>query len=280
MNISVIIPSYNQGKFIETAIKSILGQKYDQTEIIVVDNESTDETRELLKKYSSKIKAIIEKDKGQTNAINKGFKLAKGDILAYLNADDVYEPIAFRYVVNFFKKNPQAKIVYGKGKFIDEKGKFLGYYKTNTPSLENLFKECVISQPTVFMRREVYDNVGLFDEGLNYTMDYDYWIRVAKKYEFYFIDEVLASTRLHNNTKTATAQEKIFFEILTVLKKNYGKVSDEAVFNYAYVKGKNNFEKIKEALKIYFKYRQFPTKTGLKHFGILLKKLILFQKSG
>lgn len=276
MLLSIIIPSFNQAQFIEETLKSVLNQNYKNKEIIVVDNLSTDDTPKILKKYQEKIKVIREEDNGQSEAINKGFRMSRGDILAYLNSDDLYEKETLRIVADFFKENKKAKIVYGVGKFIDEKGKFLGYYNTREPTLENLFKECVVSQPTVFMRKEVYQDIGPFDENLHFAMDYDYWIRVAKKYQFYFINKPLASTRLHQKSKTAQS-ENVFEEILKVIKKNYGRLSDEAIFNYAYVKEKDYLRRILQAIKLYFKYNQLPTLKGLKYFGILFKSF-LFKK--
>jgi len=275
---SIITPSLNQSQFLKQTIKSIQNQTYKNFEHIVVDGGSTDGTVEILKKYRGKIKWISEKDKGQTDAINKGLRMAKGDILAYLNSDDLYEKDTLETVANFFFNNKKAMIVYSKAKFIDEKGKFLGYYPTREPTLKNLFKECVISQPTVFFRRKLLSEIGYFDESLNYTMDYDYWIRVAKKYRFYFIDKVLASTRLHKETKTSKDKIKVFEEILKVLKKNYGKVSDEAVFNYAYLLAKNPKEVMKEAIKVYKKYNQLPGLTGIKYFLIFSKQVFLKTK--
>lgn len=272
MNITIIIPSYNQGQFIEETIKSVINQSYKNFELIVIDNQSTDQTKEILRKYSSQIKVVCDKDTGQTNAINKGFKMAAGDILAYLNSDDLYEKNTLKIVADYFKKNPKIKIVYGKGKFINEKGKFLGFYKTKPPTLKNLFKECVISQPTVFMRREVYEQIGPFDESLNFAMDYDYWIKVAKKYKFYFINKTIASTRLHKQSKTSQSK-KVFEEVLIVLKKNYGKVSDEAIFNYAYAVTKKSLTRIILAFKIYWQLKQIPSKQGIKFFVILFKKI-------
>lgn len=277
LTISIVIPSYNQGQYIEAAIKSVINQPYQNVELIVVDNLSTDNTLKILNKYKNKITFIREKDFGQTNAINKGYKAATGKIISYLNSDDLLEPKALGHVADYFVHNPKTKIIYGKGKFIDIKGKFLGYYKTQLPTLKSLFKECVISQPTVFMRKELYDEVGTFDESLNYAMDYDYWIRVAKKYRFMFIDETLAVTRLHPKTKTAQ-KEKVFLEILSVLKKNYGKVSDEAIFNYVYVTNKNAKSRFMSAINKFIAYQQLPSLVGLKHFGILVKQ-ILFKKT-
>jgi len=275
---SIITPSLNQSQYLEKTIKSIQRQTYKNFEHIVVDGGSTDGTIEILKKYSNKIKWISEKDKGQTNAINKGLKMAKGEIVAYLNSDDLYEKDTLETVVNFFSKNSKAMIVYGKAKFIDEKGRFLGYYETQEPTLKNLFKECVISQPTVFFRKKLLEEIGYFDESLNYVMDYDYWIRVAKKYRFYFIDKVLAATRLHKDTKTSKDKIKVFEEILKVLKKNYGKVSDEAVFNYVYLLDDNPKGIIKEAIKIYKKYHQMPGLVGIRYFFIFLKQAFLKKK--
>jgi len=274
MQISIVIPSFNQGVYIGETIKSILDQKEKDVEIIIVDNKSTDKTKEILEKYKNQIKIISEKDRGQTDAINKGMEMAKGDILAYLNSDDYYEPGSLKTVREFFRDNTEAKIIYGQGKLVDEKGRMIRMYKTEHPTLDSLFRECVISQPTVFMRREVFEKIGEFDTNLNYAMDYDYWIRVGKKYRFHYIDRILASTRIHPKSKTAQS-EKVFEGILKVLKKNYGKVSDEAVFNYAFVKERSSVRRIKAAFETYRHYKQLPRKKGFIFFGRLMKSLLL-----
>ncbi len=282
MKISIVVPSYNQGQFIEETLKSIFNQSYKNYQVIVIDGRSQDKTIKILKryqkKYPEKLTWISEKDKGQTEAINKGLKLAKGEILTYLNSDDLYEKNTLTEAVDFFKKNPQAKIIYGQGKFINEKGRYLGNYKTQHPDFNSLFKECVISQPTVFFTKEVYEKIGEFDENFNYAMDYDYWIRMVKKYQFYYAEKVIAYTRLHKNSKTSQS-EQVFKEILKVLKKNYGKVSDQAIFNYVYVKEKNSLKRILLALKLYFQYKQMPRFFGFKIFLILLKELFFKKRS-
>lgn len=274
MQISIVIPSFNQGVYIGETIKSILDQKEKDVEIIVVDNKSTDKTKEILEEFKNQIKIISERDRGQTDAINKGMRIAKGDVLAYLNSDDYYETGALKSVKKFFNKDRDAKIIYGQGRLVDEKGRMIRMYKTEHPTLDSLFRECVISQPTVFMRREVFEKIGEVDTNLNYAMDYDYWIRVSKKYRFHYIDQILASTRIHTKSKTAQS-EKVFEEILKVLKKNYGRVSDEAVFNYAFVKERSSVRRIKAAFETYRHYKQLPRKKGFIFFGRLIKSLLL-----
>jgi len=285
---SVVIPSYNQGNFIGSAINSFFIQKYDQKELIIVDNMSTDNSVSILKKNIKKARIVREKDKGQTNAINKGLNLSKGDILAYLNSDDVYDNDTFKAVYDYFVNNPNTKIVYGIGNFINEHGGLIGYYKSKSPTLNNLFSECVISQPTVFMKREVYEKIGEFDESLNYAMDYDYWIRVAKIYKFGFINKLLASTRIHSQTKTFKEQKNVFNEVLISQKKNYGTVSDVGIFNYAYAVAasqtkRNNFIQILifiviatwNATERYLKYGKIPGIEGLKHYIYLFRSVFV-----
>ncbi|MFZ6034774.1 MAG: glycosyltransferase family 2 protein [Patescibacteria group bacterium] len=276
---SIIIPSYQQGNYIEQTLKSVLNQDYPNKEVIVVDNLSTDGTLEVLKKYKNRINVIREKDGGQTSAINKGIKISKGDILAYLASDDVYEKNTLNMVVDYFTTHPEAEIVYGKGRFIDEKGKDLGLYDTMSPTTENLYIECVLSQPAVFISRKAFEKIGVFDERLNYAMDYDYWIRAAiSNLKFGFIDKILADTRLHKESKTVSQKRKMFEEILLVLKKNYHRVSDQAIFNYAYVLGNKPLERMAYAFKAYAKYKQIPKLTGLRHLAILVKATL--KKAG
>ncbi len=208
---SIITPSFNQVKFIEKTIKSGIEQGYPNLEYIVMDGGSTDGTAEILKKYGSKVIWRSEKDKGQANAVNKGLKLATGEILAYLNSDDVYEKDAFFKVAEFFDKNPKVKWVYGNCRIIDEEDreirKWITAYKKfflKRHSYSLLLVLDYISQPAVFWRKEITDEFGLFDESQYYELDYEYWLRIGKKYKPGFIDAYLASFRIHTQAKTGS----------------------------------------------------------------------------
>ena len=209
-NISIVTPSFNQAGFIERTIKSVLSQDYPNFEYLVMDGGSTDGTVEILKKYGKKIVWRSEKDEGQGDAINKGLKLAKGEIFAYLNSDDVLAPGALKTAADSFSKNPRTKWVFGKCRIIDEndreirksitayKNFWLERYHYNTLLVLNY-----ISQPAVFWRREAYEKIGEFDPNEYWELDYDYWLRLGKKYPPGFIDKYLANFRVHQKAKTA-----------------------------------------------------------------------------
>jgi len=223
--ISIVTPSFNQADFIEETIKSILTQDYPNFEHIVMDGGSTDGTLRILKKYGKRIFWRSEKDKGQGDAINKGLKMAKGEILAYLNSDDTYEPGALKAVAEFFLKNPQKMWVFGKCRIIDTKGKeirkiitayknfWLRRYNYNTLLVLNY-----ISQPAVFWRREAYKEIGEFNIEEFWELDYDYWLRLGKKYQPGFIDKYLANFRVHKKSKTSIGI-KHFLEEVKVAKR-------------------------------------------------------------
>lgn len=223
--VSVIIPSYNQGNYIERTLLSLLNQnKGDfELEVIVIDGGSTDHTLEILKRYSSKINWVSETDKGQTNAINKGLKMMKGDIWAYLNSDDTYHKNTIKTVVNFFNKNPKCNWIYGKCRIIDEKDntirKFITWYRnlmSKKFSYKKLLIENYIPQPATFFRKEIYVKCGKFDEKLNYNMDYEYWLRIGRKYKPTFINSYLADFRIHSTSKSGSSFEKMYKENLQI----------------------------------------------------------------
>ncbi len=190
--VSIITPSYNQGEFIEETLKSVQAQTYRNFEHIIIDGGSTDNTIKILKKYKAKypgkIKWISEKDKGQSDAINKGMRIAKGEILCYLNSDDVFYPYTLEIVVDFFNKNKNAYWVTGDYQVINEKSlpirSFISFYKklwSIFPYKTTLLFCNFINQPSTFWKREVYKNVGDFNVNYKYNMDFDYWIRTFNK---------------------------------------------------------------------------------------------------
>lgn len=207
--ISIVTPTLNQADFIEQSIKSVLSQNYPNLEYIVIDGGSSDGTHAILKKYNDKLTWISGKDKGQSDAINKGLKLAKGEIVSYLNSDDVLEYGALFKTAEFFTQNPDIFWVTGKCRIIDSKGakqrNFVTGYKNFCLRFLRLRNALLvlnfISQPATFWRREVVDEIGLFDDSYRFSMDYDYWLRIFRKYRLGFMDDYLASFRVHEGSK-------------------------------------------------------------------------------
>ena len=217
--ISVITPSFNQGQFIEATIQSVLSQEYADLEYLVVDGGSTDGTLDILRKYSGKLRWISEPDHGQVEAINKGLRLASGEILTYLNSDDLYLPGALKRVGAFFGEAPQAAWVSGRCITVDadlnETRRLITGYKNfwlRTHSYRALLVLNYISQMATFWRRSVYEALGPLDEKLHYTMDYEYWLRIGKNYRLHTLPQTLAAFRLHANSKSGTTARKQFLE--------------------------------------------------------------------
>lgn len=244
MKISVITPSYNQAQFIERTIESVLNQNYPELEYIIMDGGSTDGTVEILKKYSDRIIWKSEKDNGQSDAINKGLRIATGDIVTYLNSDDTYEPNAFTKVIKFFQKNPDKKWAYGKCKIIDaadqEIRKPITLYKNlllKKYSYTKLLSENFISQPATFWKREIHAKIGFFDENEHFCMDYEFWLRIGKNYPAGVINDYLANFRYHTNSKSGSVNKKQFQDELRIAKEySQGKICAILLHTFNYYK--------------------------------------------
>ncbi|MDJ0889470.1 MAG: glycosyltransferase [Desulfobacterales bacterium] len=221
--VSIVTPSYNQGRFIKKTIESVLSQNYPNIEYVVIDGGSSDQTVDILRSYGDRLEWVSEPDRGQTDAINKGMARVQGEILAYLNSDDVLAPGAIERIVNYFKSNPDCDMVYGNADYIDEDDKVTGKYDTDQYSFDRLLEDCMVCQPAAFWRRRIAEKVGPFDDQLNYAMDYDYWLRMAKAGgKICFLPQKLACSRLYPETKTQSERTKIFKEIFRICKKNAG----------------------------------------------------------
>ena len=220
--VSIATPSYNQAGYIEQTIKSVLSQKGDfELEYIIMDGGSTDRSVAIIKKYAEKhpcaIKWVSEKDKGQADAINKGWKMATGDIVAYLNSDDMYEPGAIQHAVRFLEKKPDVDWVYGQCRIVDEKGKeirrFIKWYRHllgRNYSYDKLLKENFIAQPSVFLRKKVLKDCGYLDPKQHLIMDYEYWLRIGKKHKGAFINAPIAKFRFYRQSKSGSMFVKRF----------------------------------------------------------------------
>ena len=232
--VSIITPSYNQGKFIRETIESVLQQKYENIEYIIIDGGSTDNSLDIIKEYEDRLTYISEKDNGQSDAINKGFRMAHGEIVAWLNSDDVYEPDCIEKAVEEFIKNDKVGLVYGDGYIIDE---FSNKLKIFEYTQEFDFWKLVnfwdyIMQPATFFKRKTLQDVGYLDENLHYCMDWDLWIKLAAVSEVKYIPELLACSREYGETKTSTGGDKRLVEITKLLQKYSGKQVPLGVKSY------------------------------------------------
>jgi glycosyltransferase involved in cell wall biosynthesis len=224
--VSIVTPSYNQGRFIKQTIDSVLNQSYGNIEYLVVDGQSTDETISILKSYGSSLNWISEADKGQTDAINKGLARSTGEIRSYLNSDDVLLPDAVEKIVKHFRHRPDLDLVYGQGMLIDEQGHKIGMYETTDYSFERLVNQCCICQPAAFWRTRIAEKIGPFDDQLDYAMDYDYWLRIDRAGgRIEHLHETLAAWRRYPETKTSSARDRIFAEIFKISYRHSGFVS-------------------------------------------------------
>jgi len=224
MKISIVTPTYNSERYVQQTLDSIHNQSYKNIEHIVVDGLSTDKTLDIVKSYPL-IKWISEKDNGQSDAINKGFGMATGDILAWQNADDIYCENALQIVVDFFIKHPEVDVVYGYYQLIDSESNWIcDVYPIAWSKWLFAHGRFVPLQPTVFWRREVSDKVGVLDEKLHYCMDVDFFAR-AVKHGFCFarIPAMLGAFRVHTESKTQNKsnEKKVNSEFKSVLSMHF-----------------------------------------------------------
>ena len=220
--VSIITPSFNQGQFIEETILSIHEQTYKNIEYFVIDGGSTDQTLEILKKYSEFIAWISEPDNGQTDAINKGIRKSHGEIIAYLNSDDLYLPGSIKMVVDYFTDHSDVDMIYGDIIHIDDHSRFIEQVKTGTISLEQyLTCQVYLPQPAVFFRKTVVEKIGYFDENLHLAMDLDYWIRTFLSVNTAYISQPLAKARFYGETKSSVGYLNNFTEWLYILEKTF-----------------------------------------------------------
>ena len=203
--ISIVTPSYNQGQFLEETIQSVLNQNYPRLEYFVIDGGSTDNSVDIIKKYKDQLTyCVSEPDRGQSDAINKGFRRATGEIVAWLCSDDTYFPGALKSIGSFFYKHPEVDVVYGDAAAIDEKSQIFSATRSLSFSLLGLLSRSgSIPQPASFFRREILDTFGFIDENINFCMDYDFYLRIAVAgLRFQRIPKTLATYRYHSASKT------------------------------------------------------------------------------
>lgn len=230
--VSVVTPSYNMARFLDETIQSVLSQDYPHIEYIVMDGGSTDGTLEILRKYKGWLRYESRADRGQADAINRGFLQSRGSIFAFLCADDTYLPGAVGKAVRHLLANPGYVAIYGEGYLVAEDGRILGRYPTREFDPELLRTECFICQPAAFLRREVFAEAGMMNPDLQYALDYELWIRIAKRRRMLKVDDYLAASRMHRGTKTLRNRRAVHRDIINVAKAHYGYVPFCHIYGY------------------------------------------------
>lgn len=241
---SVITPSFNQGKYLPACLDSVLKQADADYEHIIIDNCSTDGTPEVLDRYKNKssLKVICEPDHGQSEAVNKGFLAAQGEIICWLNSDDAYPSETFQHLRKVFA-NPNVDVVFGDVRQISYDGRDPERLKATFSHTHDFIRwwasEVRLHQPAIFFRRSVREKIGLLSEDLHYAMDYEYWWRMAAEYHFHYLNEELAIQHRQPDSKTIKAwhhvleeREKIFspyYSLLGVEKKSLEKAKKIAL---------------------------------------------------
>lgn len=216
--VSIIMPSFNQGRFLEASIQSVLAQTYPNIEYILVDGGSKDDSLSIINKYQSHFAwRTSEKDKGHADGLNKGFSHATGEILAWLNSDDLYHPEAVEEAVAFLRQNPQVGMVYGDANLIDDEGHFVGKFASRQTDYRRMLRGSVhIPQATAFFRADLWRQVGPLDLTLFFSFDYDLWVKLAKVSEIRYLPRLWADFRIHNQGKTLVNDDRCYPDMLRV----------------------------------------------------------------
>lgn len=204
--ISIVTPSFNQGKYLEKTILSVLEQGYPNLEYIIIDGGSTDESVDIINKYADRLTYwVSEPDRGQSHAINKGFARATGEIFGWLNSDDWYHPGSLQAVAEAFAANPQAGAVVGAGEMVDEGGVLIPHNEPELISKESLlnWSDAFFCQPSCLFSRKAWDACGPLDENFHYAMDLDFWFKIAADFAFVRIEPLLSVNLVHTDAKTA-----------------------------------------------------------------------------
>ncbi len=207
-SVAIVVPSFQQGRYLPFALEGLTRQTYSPVETSVFDNVSTDASGDVLRLFEGRVSRIVRAaDGGQADALRTGFGDSDGEVLGWLNADDMILPDAIERVTSIFRSRPDVDVVYGECAFLSERGQFLGYFHdVQDFSRRDLLNfSDFIPQPSTFFRRSAYEAAGGIDETLEYTMDWDLWCRMARVgCKFLRVREVLAAARVHPEAKTSS----------------------------------------------------------------------------
>ncbi len=222
--VTIVTPSYNQGQFLEASIRSVLEQSYPNIEYIAVDGGSKDGSVEILNKYQRHFAWwVSEKDRGHADALNKGFSHATGEVLAWLNSDDVYLPGAVAQAVAILQEHPEAGMVYGDADLIDNSDRKIGRFAARQTDYRRMLRGSVhIPQATTFFRAGLWRQVGPLDLSLFFSFDYDLWVKIARASQLLYVPERWAQFRIHDDGKTIVNDDRCYPDMLRVLEREGG----------------------------------------------------------
>jgi len=216
--VSIITPSYNQSKYLEQTILSVLNQDYPRIEYIVMDGASTDGSVDIIRKYADKLTYwASEKDNGQADAINKGFARASGEVLAWLNSDDFYLPGTVSAAVKVFEENPDVVLVYGNMLAVDENGKTFNTLNYKQLTLADLLSFQIIGQPAVFMCRSALQKTNGLNPAFHFLLDHLLWIQIAKHGQILHVNQTWSAARYHAEAKNVAKAAEFGREAFRIL---------------------------------------------------------------
>jgi glycosyltransferase involved in cell wall biosynthesis len=266
--VSIVTPAYNAGRFLADAIESVLEQDYPNIEYTVIESDSNDETQDVLNRYRGRVRSIRVPRRGPAYAIHAGLSGARGSILAWLNADDTYEPGAVRAAVESFLARPEADVVYGEACWIDQHGAPLRPYPTLPFRSSALARDCFICQPASFFRASAYATCAL-NVSLAVSFDYDLWINMALRgCRFEHIPRCLANSRMHRSNLTLSRRREVFEVTMELLARHYDYVPLPWVFGYLTYRRDSRdqfFEPLRYSPLIYAASLPFGLSLNLRH---------------
>ncbi len=215
--VSIVTPSYNSADFLAQAIGSVQNQSYPNIQHLIIDGQSTDATPDILRRAGPPVEWVSEPDQGQADALNKGFALAAGEIIGWLNADDTYAPGTISAAVEYLQRHPQVDLVYGNFNFIDEQGQIIHAHTAAPFSLEKLLYAAIIPQASMFFRRRVLDELGGVNSALHYVLDWEFTFRIARRYNVACAPRFWGNFRITPGTKSVRQPEQFWPEWIPIL---------------------------------------------------------------
>lgn len=282
--ISIVTPSYNQGRFLEEAINSVLSQDYPNLEYIIIDGGSTDDSVKIIKKYEKHLSYwISEKDESQADALNKGFAKTTGDIFAWLNSSDLYNPKVLHKVVEYWIRHPDCHLLTGDGEYVDSADTKIEYYVKAMPwSFKELLHFCggkYLPQPSVFFSREAFSQAGGLNSTLYYVMDLDLWLKIAKKHQLHYLPICISKSRRHEDAKTRPEMMKACLnEAFDVVTNHLGGIN---IFSRIIIKEEARYECARTVcgggLRAYFRNDKYTAINSLKEALIINPRSLFSQ---